>query len=237
MYDILILAAKKDFNNLQFLYNSLVHIQPTYNKVYCICPEYPSTLIEGIEYRLDKDVLNIDISKIRVRRTWIYQQYLKLFQIITLNKYLVIDADIIINKDIDIFNGDISNFLISNKIRNKPFFKYIELLFGFPKFYNNSFISEIMLFDRNFISEMVLSKFTNISDFITSSNNTLVIDCFISEYELYGNYIFNYHSDSYEYKDVSIAPRLMFDRFEGTLDEYIASQKDSKFDILNISKL
>jgi hypothetical protein len=120
IYDVIIFASRDKLKNVKFLYESLVHLQPAYSNVYCVCPVLPAVPVEGIEYVLDKNVL--DISKPVIRTDWIYQQYMKLLQNITLDNYLVIDADIVLNKDIVIVD-DVPNFLIGRTDINRPFFR------------------------------------------------------------------------------------------------------------------
>ena len=230
MYDILILAAKKDFENIQCLYDSLVHLQPAYNNVYCVVPELPPTYVEGIIYRLEKDVLDVPLP--RFRPDWIYQQYIKLLQVTTIDKYLVIDADIILNRNIQIFINDVPNFLISNSTINRPFFKWIMEVFGMERTFDKSFISEMMLFDRSIINERISNK----REFINRSNLSITYDCFPSEYELYGNYVYRDHREMYNYMPIKISPEFLFINFKGSLEEFITSQKDSVFDILSLSR-
>lgn len=229
IYDILILAAKKDFNNLKYLFDSLVYLKPSYNKVYCVCPEYPETQIEGIDYILEKDVLAPRLP--RTRSSWVYQQYIKLFQQITVDNYLVIDADIILNKDVEIITENTPNFLIGRTTINTPFFKWYKQMFELDRSFNESFISEIMFFDRKIINEMIPDK----EAFIEKSNSIITTDCFLSEYETYGNYVHTNHRAMYNYCSVKISPKFLFEKFKGSLEEFIALQKDSIFDILTIT--
>jgi len=239
MYDIIIISAAKDFNKIKYLYKSILqYIQPTPNKIYCICPEYPSDMISGITYKLDKDVLNIDISNIKYKPTWIYQQYIKLLQNITLNDYLVIDSDIIINKSIEIFSDNKPNFFISNNNYSKTFFDYSKTLFNIDKKYNSSFISEIMLFDMTLVNEMLLTKFKDHDDFINESNKIITNTCYLSEYELYGNYIYDKHTNEYNYKKIKSSPFVILNNLtDSGIEEYLSKMKDYNFDIIKISSI
>jgi len=237
-YDIVIIASNKDFHKISFIYDSIINNIQGYNKIYCFCPEYPTDKIVGIEYILDIDVFNIDMSIVKFRPNWIYQQYLKLLQNITLDKYLIIDADIIINKPLTIFDNNKPNFMFSNDTNSKPFFNYSKLLFDIDREYEHSFINEIMLFDRILVKELIYSKFSDYNEFILESNKIITNRCFISEYELYGNYIYKYHRDNYNY----IKTRsLKFEKRDTwTIDnikEYIQKYKNSDFDILSISSM
>jgi len=239
IFDIIIIATQKDFHKIKYLYDSIIQNITAYNQIYCFCPEYPSEKIEGIEYVLDRDVLNIDMSIVKFRPTWIYQQYLKLLQKVTLSKYLVIDTDIIINKQISIFDKEIPNFFFLNNTISTPFFNYSKLMFGIDKEYiQYSFISEMMLFDRDLIKEMIYSKFTDYKDFIIGSNSVITNKCFISEYELYGNYIFKNHRDEYNYKKITTPTMINVKSWSKIeIEEYITKYKNSNFDILRIPTL
>jgi len=237
-YDIVIVATNKDFHKIKYVYESIIkNIKPMYNKIYCFCPEYPVDRIENIHYILDKDILDINISNIMFNPTWIYQQYLKLLQNITLDNYLIIDADIIINRAINIFN-DKPNFILGTNINSKSFFEYSKLMFDIVREYDYSFINDIMLFDRNIIKEMILTKFNNIEDFIKKSNNIITNKCFISEYELYGNYVYKNHKNDYNY--IKLKTLKNYDQNDWTpeyIEKYIEKYKDSNIDILMIPTL
>jgi len=233
-YDILIVAAKKDLYKIKDIHESIVKFMtPLPNKIYCICSDIPLDKVNGIEYILETSVLDIEVSKIPVRSTWVYQQYLKLLQNVTIDKYLVIDADIIFNKPIEIFTEDKPNFFISNKTHNRPFFRYLDRLFGIKKNNDFSFISEIMFFDRVLINELILTKFKDHNEFIEESNKVLKKDCFISEYELYGNYIFNNYKDLYEYAQIRIL-KYGFDMKSRDVKGFIEANKDKNYNILSI---
>lgn len=228
IYDVIIFSSKNKFQNIKCLYDSLVHLQPAYNKVYCISPIKPPILIDGIEYYTDNIVL--DVSKPKYRPDWIYQQYLKLFQGISVDNYLVIDADIVINNDIEIATNGVFNFLITNPTINRPFFRWMKEMFGMEKGFDMSFISEIMLFNRQYINELIPNK----EEFINKSNSIITQQCFPSEYELYGNHIYINHKEKYNYKQIKSSPLFLFTKFEGTVEEFVLAHKNSKFDTLSL---
>ncbi len=238
MYDIVIVAGEKDFTKIPFVYDSIITNITGYNKIYCFCPSYPVEKIEGIEYVLDQTVLQTDINKIKFRPNWVYQQYLKLLQGVTLTNYLVIDSDILFTRPVSIFEGSKPCFLLGNFSIHKPFFNYSERLFGIGNEYGKSFINEVMLFNRDLVNELIYSKFNTKKAFIAKSNSIIDSTCFLSEYELYGNYIYKYHPMEYEYKVVRVArnPRkISWSKEE--LVNYINQYKDSNIDMLTISSL
>jgi hypothetical protein len=234
IYDIIIVATYKDFHKIKFLYKSIIDNLKNYNKIYCFCPELPSELIENITYIKDIDVLNIDMSSIKIRPNWIYQQYLKLLQNITIDQYLVIDADIIINKPLEIFTNNKPNFLTDININRKPFFYYSKIMFDIDREYEYSFINEIMLFNRNIINEMILTKFENNEDFIKKSNEIITSTCYISEYELYGNYVYKTNKEKYNYVKLFSLALNKFLWSDDDIIELIEKHKNIHFDILKI---
>jgi hypothetical protein len=103
-------------------------------------------------------------------------------------------------------------------------------MFGMERTFDKSFISELMLFNRQRINELIPNK----EEFISKSNSIITHSCFPSEYETYGNYIHANYQNTYGYKLIKISPWFLFTKFEGTVEEFIASQKDSIFDILSL---
>lgn len=237
-YDIIIFSAKKDLHKIKYIYDGIINNLTGYNKIYCICPEFPTELVNGVEYVLDTTVGNFDMSGVKFRPDWIRQQYMKLFQDITLDLYLVIDADIIINKPIEIFTNNKPNFLLGGGMKYNSFTNYCKLLFDFSGVYEKSFVNEIMLFDRRIVNEMISSKFKTQEDFIIESNKIINPTCLISEYELYGNYIYSSHRDSYNYKMTST---LRFNKFSkwlpADIEAYIIKYVDSNYSLLTIPSI
>jgi hypothetical protein len=71
MYDIIIMAAIKDFEKIEFVYNSILKNLPKeYNKIYCFTPVESFGKIEGITYMLDSDVLKVDMSSVNFNPSW-----------------------------------------------------------------------------------------------------------------------------------------------------------------------
>lgn len=233
-YDIVIMATDKDFNKIKFLYKSIIDNLKDYNKIYCFCSELPSELIDNITYIKDIDVLNVDMSVVKLRPNWIYQQYLKLLQNITIDKYLIIDADIIINRPIEIFTNNKPNFFTGDNFNRIPFFEYSKKMFDIGREYNYTFINEIMLFDRALINEMILSKFKDHDEFIKKSNETITNTCYISEYELYGNYIYKTNRDQYNYIKINSLEPKKVKWLDEDIIKLIDDHKNTYFDILKI---
>lgn len=213
MFDILILLAHKDFSKFKYVYDSLINI-PGYNKVYCISSENVPEKISGVNYFTDKDVIDFDFSKftgnVQLNSGWYVQQFIKLFQQVTLDNYLVLDSDTIINKKINIIENGKPSFILGRDSLHKPYFDLMKRLFDLERVYNHSFISEIMFFKRKFINKMLsfygIDKygfFNMVSDEINRVNKIVGF----SEYEFYGNFVTKYLPEVYNYKYIKATMR------------------------------
>jgi hypothetical protein len=201
-YDVLIVVAEKDYNKLNFLINSLENLNPLPEN---ICIVSPTDIVEKHKkciYYLDGDVLDIDKGKIKYRPNWIYQQFVKILQNITPNdNYLVIDSDIFLNKKIDVFLDGKPNFFITIDQYHQPYFNYLNH-FGINKVYTTSFISEIMMFNKDKIKEFLSSIGYSEESFLNKSIELIDSNCYISEFEFYGNMILTNYPNSYNFKNI-----------------------------------
>jgi len=202
-YDLVILSAEKDYNKIKFLYSSTPNLNPQPKNIYIVSPTKINDTIKGVNYVNDQDVLNIERSKIKYRPNWICQQFIKLFQDTTINdKYLVIDSDTFINKEINIFEGGKNNFFISSDQHHHQYFKFMDN-FKIKKNFNKSFISEIMLFDKKIINGYLNSINMDKYSFIELSIKLIDDSCYISEFEFYGNMVLENYPNLYDIKHIS----------------------------------
>lgn len=198
-YDVFIPCAKKDYNKLKFLIKSLDNLIDFDGDVY-ICTETDEKLNfesdRNIHIYTDKEILDLKKIVFKHRHGWIYQQLLKLCQNVTKNEnFLVIDSDIYINRPIKIFEGDRVNFFISKRPVNThvPYFNFMEK-YGINRGFKFSFINDFMLFNKTKIEKM----FTLVGgkpQFIDFVSENVSSECYLSEYELYGNFVFNNYND------------------------------------------
>jgi len=167
IYDILILTTVKDYNKLPFLIQSIEKNLQDWDHIYVISPTHISNNIpntkKDIIFHTDEEVIDFDFSKLKGnagngRTGWYKQQFIKLFQQVTSNNYLVIDSDVYINRPIKIFENNKPNFLLGKDQCHEPYFQFMKLMFGFGQEYHFSFINEMMLFKRNYIDLMLAKK-------------------------------------------------------------------------------
>lgn len=230
-YDVLIVAHEKDFLKLKYLIKSIKDFI-NYKKIYIIT----NIEIDNKSLNVDDDIiicyeetiLKINKNKINYRHNWIYQQFLKLFQNITEDNYIVIDSDVIINRNIYITPD---NFYFTSDQNHKPYFNFYEKIFGsFTKF-KHSFISELMIFDRKKIQDMLISIDLDNNSFIEKCYDIINNDCYISEFEMYGNWIYNkYNTINENYlKSFSIGREKDFD--DNEIINHINENKNKEIDL------
>lgn len=203
--EAVIVSAPKDYTKLSFCIDHLnKNVFPKITKIFIITPtkiDLKSKDIDIVNY-LDNEVISFDRNKIKYRPNWQFSQYLKLFQNITKDdKYLVVDADHFLVSKFNIYNEKKQPyFFLTNDQNAKEYFNFSNKIFNVGRSYNHSFISEIMLFDKNIIDNMISStnfNRKNIYDFMAINTDS---NCHLSEYELYGNYVEINYPNFYEKK-------------------------------------
>jgi hypothetical protein len=242
-FDILILVGNKDINKIKFVYDSILKNICGFNKIYCICENIPLNKINGIEYYCDNDILhdynlNLFKGKVKDRINWYKQQYIKILQNITIDNYLVIDSDIIINKKIDIFSENKPCFFIGRNQFHKPYFIFINKLLNINKVYNKSFISEIMYFKRNIINDILKSIDVDHKEFFNKSVkilNDMNEDSGMSEYEMYGNYVVKNYNNIYNFKTIKTHLGGKYSTWsDNEILRYVNNFKNEDFDIISM---
>jgi hypothetical protein len=198
-YDAVILSSEKDYIKLDFLLDSLINLDPKPENIFVISPTEIKEKRKEVNYFLDDEVLKFKKENLKFRPNWIKQQFLKLFQDITKNDYyLILDSDIFLNKKIEIFKNNKPNFLLSVDQNHKPYFDFLEN-FGIKKIYERSFISEIMLFNKKIIRRFLEDSNLTVDSFINKSIEIINDNCYISEFEFYGNMVLKYYPDLYDF--------------------------------------
>jgi hypothetical protein len=184
MFDVVILSSGKDFNKLGYVYDSIMeNIVDDLDNIYLISDKRHNISSEVVNY-IDDEVLDIDRSDISYRPNWIAQQYIKLFQDVTEN------------------DNNKPTFFFGRDQNHAPYFRYSQIMFGFGREYHRSFINEFMLFDKRIIKDMLSGFNDDRFEFIRRSNAIITSECYISEFELYGNYVYKYHENNYNYKNI-----------------------------------
>lgn len=233
-YDVFIPVAKKDEHKLRFCVESLKYLNPQPDNIFVVGEFYERTVLN----------LNKNAATNFRRPAWIYQQFLKLFQDETVNdQYLVVDSDLILLKQLDLFNEDGKPyFFLGIDQFHKPYFNYSEEVFGFGREYNHSFISEIMMMNKNLTLTMLKDAVStnkyhtleqNIENLYRYTCERAREDWIPADYELYGNYVEKYFKTYYDKKHfkTSLAGK------HGSKDFNPWTEDEIKAEIERVSKL
>jgi hypothetical protein len=237
MFDILIPAHEKDFSKLRFVHDSIVKNIEGFNEIFCITNvKVPEKLkIQGVNYFLDEEVIDFDFSlfqdTIAKRTGWYRQQFVKLFQNVTGDEYLVTEADNIYLNKVSIFEDGKPIFLLGKDQNHVAYYKIMQKLLGYGREYNYSFINEVMYIKRQYVKELValtkLNKYGFFELFAAELNRTQETSgC--SDYDLYGNFVEKYHKDEYLYRQVkSVGLGINKEWKVEDIEKQIAINKDS----------
>jgi len=244
MYDILIPVAEKDFIKLRFVWESIIDNLSGFNEIHCISNvKIPSALkVPGIWYYTDKDIIDFDYMRftgtIKGHEGWYVQQYIKLFQKVTSDNYLEVDADVFFNRKVDIIENEKPCFLFGRNQNHAPYFNLMKNLFDLEKVYPHSFINETMFFKRSIIKHLLDSLGVDAKGFfelILNEVNKVNEMSGFSEYELYGNYVTKNFKDSYNYKHLSTRLGGKYGYWsEDEIRQYVNSFKGSDFDLVSM---
>lgn len=202
--DLFIPCAPKDYIKLPYVLDSVDRYLPDIHSVHIVAP----TLL-GVESRYsfpiylysDREVLDFDYTRFKFRPTWVYQQFLKLFQAVTADWFLVMDADRFINKPLRLFDGDTPiMFLRDRDEHHDPYFTYSQKMIGVGKVYPHSFLSECTLYSRSLIEDMLLSADLTPREWLVKSAEIIDATCCIADAELYGSFVYSKYPDVYHFQ-------------------------------------
>ncbi len=205
MFDVLITVAEKDFNKLKYCIESIKRNVCGFDKIHVVSPT-PAPWFPEIVYHLDNEVINIDLSGLKgnnaKRVGWYKQQFIKLFQKVTSNDYLVVDADCYFNRPVRVVEDGKPIFLLGKNQEHCPYFKTMQKLFGVGRVFPHSFINEVMYFKRDIVE--FLFEVVTVEEMVAVLNEVNDASGF-SEYETYGNLVMHYDPKLYDFKVVKTA--------------------------------
>lgn len=239
-YDLLIPVAPKDYNKAPHVVRSAIeHLVPKPKSVFIVSPTKLD--IPGTMWVDEQEVMPLDptAAKKVKRPRWIYQQFIKMFQQCTFrDNYLIVDSDLIFNKDVELFTpeGKIKFFLGVDQ-NHAPYFNFMHLILGFGREYDHSFISELMMFSKETSDELLsYMGYNNVQEFyrvcceILDENNHLIAD-----YEFYGQYAYKMHPEQYEITRIKTDLSGKFSRYsDEEIEEAIEAKKGTDYEVFTI---
>lgn len=209
-FETVIPCAPIDVNKLPYVVDAL--FRHTETSAACIITPDPSQVpplnnSKPVAIYADRDVLDFDRALFKHRPNWVFQQFLKLFQNVTLTDwYLVIDADLIFVADVSLFSAGKPIFLLGLDQYHEPYFCFNQRMFGFGKTYPYSFLSECTLYNKNIIRNMLqYGAYSSIPHFLTRATEMIDGGCYPAESEIYGSYVYLTEPDLYTFRHIRSA--------------------------------
>jgi hypothetical protein len=212
-YDIVLVAHEKDFGNLKFIIEQAETNLVDSENIHLILSERtPYTDLELLKTLTKKpvyihkesDVLQIDRSRLKYRPNWIYQMLLKMLQNVTQNEnFLIIESDCVILQPVSFFDNDKTTFYLCRDQNHQPYFNFNNKILGIGREYNHSFISEFMMYNKSKVKEMITKAgCNNTEEFVNLIYNTVDVDCYPADYELYGNFCYKFFPNEFEVRKI-----------------------------------
>lgn len=240
-YDLLIPVAPKDSNKIDFTIRSAIqYLVPKPQTIYIVGQFNNSAgKVDNIPICVmnEQEVMPLDptaCNKFR-RPQWIYQQFIKLFQDITQENYLVVDSDLIFNREFHLF-GPSPYFFLGNDQNHPPYFRFTQDFLGFGREYPHSFISEIMLFNKLICLEIAEKvngyvKLYELCAEVISDDGTYLL----GDYEVYGNYVYKYYPGLYDIIKIKTQLYGKYSKWTNTeIEQLIKDMADEDLDTFTI---
>tara|TARA_B110000503_G_scaffold37325_1_gene61045 strand:+ start:71 stop:889 length:819 start_codon:yes stop_codon:yes gene_type:complete len=211
---VVILTCPKYKRHLPAVLKGLELIEDTISGITIISPE--PVEVAGCVNLLDRDLWEIIDPTFKHQRLWdnvwyrqqIFKLYLDQFIITECDNILIVDGDVIITAPIRFMEKDHTNFYTI------PFFKDDQIsyyrgvyeLTGLKRNTPFSFIAEVMIFNKTILKELrhyveTHTGHTFLESIDTALDESLTIpdpilaETKLSEYELYGTFVFAKHRD------------------------------------------
>jgi hypothetical protein len=211
MYDIVIVAHDKDFNKIKYVIEYAERNLIDFDSFHLILTNSQFLELDILKTKTNKpifihkeqDVIKLDLSKVCYRPSWVYQILLKMFQDVTINdNFLILESDGIINKKLTFFDDNKTKlFLGRDAVTHQPYFNFNNLL-NITKKYSHCLISEVMMYDKKMIKKLLEHcNCINPDEFIEKYiYNNLSNTCYPADYELYGNFLYNFYPDTISFE-------------------------------------
>jgi len=166
-------------------------------------------LLEGMSQDILKKLF-LKLGRKKMGTGWYFQQFIKMAFALSdycdTDYYLSWDSDTIPLQKIDFFDKNGKPYFTMKLEHHHPYFVSIERLLEIRRINDRSYIAENMLFNKTIMIEMVNQIQSNSSlegntwyeKIVYALEPESVSPMGFSEFETYGNFCFNYHSDLYK---------------------------------------
>lgn len=204
--DICILASGKDTESLQATIKAAIdNINHPINKLYVIAPEIVEIKdickTSGVTYVNENEVLGYKRDAINYivdnndRSAWLFQQLLKLNAdtVTEMDNFLILDADTAFTRPRVFLFREKTIFDVSTE-RHEPYHRVYEKILKRATKFELSFVTHYMLFNKTIVGQLkaeIESIHKKRWDAVILENTDYTSTSGFSEYEMYGNYLFD----------------------------------------------
>jgi len=238
--ELFLCAAPKDYNKIPWALQGVADHIPEITTAHVVTPDpLDFTNLTRLEVRkyTDYDVLQFPHDIFPYRANWIFQQFLKLFQNVTEDEYLVIDADTIILRDLELHLNGKPVFMLGRDQPEGAYHEFNQIILGTRRPYPHSLISECTLYQRHYIWEMLRKCGAySIDRFAAWTASIIDVLCHPAESELYGAYVYSQHPDAYVFRQLEVCMNGRYNSAAWERDEImgLVVQQQDQADILSI---
>ena len=212
--DVIIKSHEKDYVKLPFVIDSLKFLNPQPEGIYLINPDryIPDEFKQDKRITIihDDEVLpGCDRSRLRHRPNWCITSLFGVFQEITKNDfYLDNQSDNIFLKNIDMFENGKPVMYVSpqHSHYHKQYFRFSEQMYGFGRVGADSFIIDFMFYDKSLGREM-RKDYKDFAAYYDRVCEITTPECYVSDQEIYGNWVAKHHPDRYVIKSIDVILR------------------------------
>ena len=205
--DLLIPTSRKDVSKLEFVVPAAVKNVAGATSVHIVTPE--PRLVQGTDFGVgvpvyihgDDNVVGVDRAKIKHRPNWIFQMFVELFQQVTGEWWVCLDADLVLTRKINPFKGGKPNFILDRVDQyHEPYFAFNKKILGFGKVSKKSFLSEMAVYSMAYIDALVsycgCETRGDLIDKMVSAIEPFA--CYPAESEFFGSYMYKVHPGEYK---------------------------------------
>lgn len=242
-FDILIPAAPKDFHKLPYLIDSIRKNIAMWRDLHLVVPDKNAVQVSirnlFTAVHNEQDVLSLDKTRFPYRPTWIYQQFLKLFQNVTSDSYLTIDSDVVFLRPLRMYTDAKQPKPIwwrGWEQNNRPYYEFQERVFNLSRDFPGTFLCDMNFFDRRIIHELMDRNNYTVESLARKTAEIISPTCYPSEADIYMQYVWAYHSGMYEIRQAKVYAKgrhiqSITDQAWPDLEEEIERVSKEDFDI------
>lgn len=198
--DIFIPCHSKDHFKLPYVVDRVNKYIKNRGTIFVCTPSIPNN-IDNVVFIRDELIIKKPWN-FSFRSNWIYQQFLKLSQNVTQTSYyFVLDADVIIMRDIELFEDGKPVWHYGNDQNHQPYYNFQKAM-GIPcRVSGHTWIGDMGLYSTELRDELI-KHFGGIEKLMRKSQSIIKQDCYMCEADFYMDYVMSKYPGFYKEKQI-----------------------------------